>query len=453
MVLSIQKAVDEIKGDVASVLPRDVIVSLCRQLNHHWRQRCLDPVTTLRAFLMQVLHGNTACDHLPHLIGKAFTGEAYCLARSRLPLELFQRLLTAICGALRTCRGGAGWHGHRVWLLDGSSCSMPDTEELQKAFGQPGGQKVGCGFPVAHLLALFDFGTGFLLRVCAAPMRTHDMSQVERVHGEMQPGDVLVGDRGFCSYAHLALLFQAGIYGLFRTHQRIIVSFQKGRPFDAPQSQLSDRNRRKGRPKSRWIKWLGHVDQIVEYFKPAQRPQWMTIEAYAALPDSITVRELRYRITERGFRTKEVLLVTTLLDNQRYPSNDLAELYGHRWQVETNLRHLKQTLGMDILRTKSLNNVHKELCMFVLAYNLVRLVMLHASQQQCVPVDRISFIDALRWLRRTNRDAEFPSLLTNPLRPGRSEPRVRKRRPKEFPVMHQPRSQFRKPKSTKQLRS
>ena len=131
---------------------------------------------------------------------------------------------------------------------------MPDTDELQRAFGQPGGQKKGCGFPVAHLLTLFDFGTGLLLRVCAAPLRTHDMSQVERVHGEMRPGDILLADRGFCSYAHLALLFQAGIHGLFRLHQRMIVSFQKGRAHERAKPKRRHQGS-KGRPKSRWINW------------------------------------------------------------------------------------------------------------------------------------------------------------------------------------------------------
>jgi hypothetical protein len=327
---------------------------------------------------------------------------------------------------------------------------MPDTEELQKAFGQPGGQKKGCGFPVAHLLTLFEFGTGLLLRVTAAPLRTHDISQVERVHCEMQKGDVLLADRGFCSYGHIALLFLAGIHGVFRMHQRMIVNFRKGRPHQSLQSKRR-RQRKKGKkglPTSRWVKWLGKVDQVVEYFKPKQRPKWMTVQAYAALPDSLMLRELRYRISQKGYRTREVVLVTTLLDPQKYSSQDLADLYGRRWQVETNLRHLKQTLGMDVLHTKSLDNVLKEMTMFVLAYNLVRLVMLNAAEQQGIPVDRISFIDALRWLRDDKREAPFIPLIVVPKRPGRTEPRVRKRRPKEFPVMKKPRHQYRKCPST-----
>ena len=189
-------------------------------------------------------------------------------------------------------------------------------------------------------------------------------------------------------------------------------------------------------------------DQIVEYFKPKQRPQWMTAEAYAALPDSLMVRELRYRISQKGYRTREVVLVTTLLDHVQYSSEDLADLYARRWQVETNLKHLKQTLGMDVLHTKSLNNVLKELTMFVLVYNLVRLVMLNAAEQQNVPVERISFVDALRWLRDDTRETPFRPLIVIPVRRGRSEPRVRKRRPKEFPLMTQPREQLRQRQSS-----
>jgi len=320
---------------------------------------------------------------------------------------------------------------------------MPDTPELQKAFGQPPGQKVGCGFPVANLLVLFDLGTGFLMRIGAAPLRSHEMSRAATFHAEMQPNDVLVADRGFCSYAHLALLFQAEIHGVFRIHQQLIVNFRKGRPH-ASTGSLNNRRRSKGRPRSPWIQWLGHVDQIVEYVKPWHRPLWMTAEEYAALPVSLRVRELRYRIEQRGYRTRDVLLVTTLLDHTRYPSEDLAELYGQRWLVETNLRHLKQTLGMDVLRTKSLNNILKELAMYAIVYNLVRLVMLKAAQQQGTDLQRISFVDALRWLRTPPSKAMVSPLLCVPLRKGRVEPRVQKRRVKQYSLMTQPRNTLRR---------
>jgi hypothetical protein len=443
MVTSILRAVARIKADVAAHLQAATIERVCRELGHKWRDRVLNPVVTVHAFLLQVLHGYTACDHVPHLMGGKFTGEAYCQARRRLPLALFERLLSAVIESLGSCRDQAErWCGHRVWLLDGSGCSMPDTPELQKAFGQPGGQKPGCGFPVAHLLTLFHAGTGMLQKILTAPLRTHDMADAWRMHPELANGDVLLADRGFCSYAHLAQLVSSGLFGVFRLHQRIIVSFRKGR-LHIPPRPRGILKRAKGLPRSRWVRWLGRLDQVVEYYKPAQRPQWITAEAYAALPASILVRELRFSIRVPGIRTKEVTLVTTLLDADLYPAEELAQLYFDRWQVEINLRHLKQTLHLDVLRSKTVDGVHKELCMIALAYNLVRLVMFEAARRQDVAADRISFIDALRWLTNARPGETLRKLKVHRLR-NRFEPRVRKRRPKEYPLMKRPRAELRK---------
>jgi DDE family transposase len=444
MVNSILQAVRQIKADVARHLEAATITRLCGELNYMWRERTLGPVATLHGFLLQVLHGNTACDHVPHLMGQSFTGEAYGQARARLPLALFQCLLTAVGASLAACRDEAArWCGHRVWLLDGSGCSMPDTPELQAAFGQPGAQKPGCGFPVAHLLALFHAGTGMLQKVLVAPLRTHDLSGAWRMHGELQPGDVLVADRGFCSYAHLAQLIQAGLHAVLRVHQKQIVDFRIGRMHVPPSPPYPKLKGARGLPRSRWIRWLGKCDHIVEYFKSEHRPRWMTPETYAALPDSFVVRELRYQIQWPGCRTREIVLVTTLLDPRRYPAEELAQLYADRWQIETNLRHLKQTLRLDVLRCKTVAGVHKELLMISLAYNLVRLVMLAAAKQQHVPADRISFIDALRWLCHVRPGQLVRALIINRLRPGRVEPRVRKRRPKQYPLMKRPRHELR----------
>jgi hypothetical protein len=441
---NISHALHQIKSDVARTLEAAMIVRLCTELGHHWRERELNPVATVHGFLLQVLHGNTACNHVPHLMGKSISGEAYGQARARLPLELFQRLLREVCCSLRSCLDeSARWCGHRVWMMDGSSCSMPDTPQLQDAFGQPGRQAHGCGFPVAHLLTLFHAGTGMLLRVLAAPLRTHDMAQASQLHAELEPGDIVLADRGFCSYAHLALLMQSKMHAVFRLHQKQLVSFRIGR-LHVPPSPLFPRLRHsRGLPHSRWIKWLGRLDQQVEYFKPKQRPKWMSKEAYEALPGSIVVRELRYRIAQPGCRTREITLVTTLLDPVLYRAIDLAELYARRWQIETNLRHLKQTLHMDVLRTKTVAGIHKELMMFALVYNLVRLVMLQAGARQEVPPDRISFTDAMRWLQHVEPGKELENLDLVPRRPGRHEPRVRKRRPKQYDLMSKPRNALR----------
>jgi Transposase DDE domain len=443
MARSILAAVQQIKSDVARFLSPRLIRQVCQAVGHVWRQRILDPVTTVHLFVLQILHGNTACPHVPRLGAVACTGEAYCQARQRLPLRVLRYLLRALSHFLggSTMLDDGRWHGHRTFLVDGSSASMPDTPALQKAFGQPGAQKPGCGFPVMHLLALFHATTGFLLNVLTAPLRTHDMSRVGDVHPDLQAGDVLVGDRGFCSFAHLALLAARGIFGVFRVHQKQIVSF---RPHRRAASKRSRKRKQRGLPSSRWLKRLGRHDQLVQYLKPKKGPTWLTHEAFAALPKMLTVRELRFRIAERGRRTRVITLATTLLDSERYPKADLAELYAQRWQIETNFRHLKQTLRMDVLHCKTVEGVHKELTMYALVYNLVRLVMLEAAQRQRVPVERISFVDAVRWLADAAHGTTELHLRLVPDRPGRFEPRAVKRRPKEYPRLNKPRHVLRK---------
>ena len=187
------------------------------------------------------------------------------------------------------------------------------------------------------------------------------------------------------------------------------------------------------------------MDQVVEYFKPADRPDWMSAAEYEALPGSIVVRELRYRVEVPGFRTREVTLVTTLIDEGAYPADALADLYLTRWRVEEHLKALKQTMKMDVLKCMTVDGVLKELTMYAVAYNLVRVTMCEAAARQGVAVvDRVSFIDALRWLRGAEAGEEMPELVVNPLRPGRSEPRCKKRRPKQFDLMRLPRAELRK---------
>jgi hypothetical protein len=332
------------------------------------------------------------------------------------------------------------WRGHRTFLVDGSSFSMPDTPELRAHFGTSGRAKPGCSFPVARILALFHAGTGALLEVLAAPLRAHEMAGVGGVHAHLQGGDVLVGDRGFCSYLHLALLAARGVHAVIRMHHRQIVDFTPGRPHvgrDAKQGA-------KGRPRSRWLRRLGARDQVVEWSKPSKRPEWLAAEQFAALPATLRLRELRYDVGRPGYRTQAVTLVTTLLDAEAYPLESLAELYGLRWRVELDLRHLKTTMKMDVLKCKTVDGVLKELTVYALAYNLVRVVMLEAARRQGREVERVSFVDALRWLADAAGEGPLPRLVINPDRPGRVEPRVVKRRPKKFMWMTRTRAEWRK---------
>ena len=439
MALSIPQVVRQFKADVAKALSRETVVKICSNLGYVCRERLLDPTTTLHVFLLQILHGNTALTALSRLAGIPFTAAAFCYARGRLPLALFIDLLERVCDALfPEIEQSSRWRGHRTWTLDGSSFSMADTPALQAHFGQPTNQGKGCGFPVAHLLALFHAGTGLLQRVITAPLRTHDMRHAALMHPELHEGDILLADRGFASYAHLALLFLRNLHGVFRCHQQQIVNFRVGRKHTNP------RRPETGLPRSRYVCRLGRWDQVVEYSKPKEQPCWMDDATFARLPETLLVRELRFLTPQPGYRTRVITLVTTLLEAALYPKADLEQLYLKRWQIEVNFRHLKTTMRMEVLQCQSVEGVLKELYMFAIAYNLIRLVMLEASRRQQVPVERISFIDALRWLRDAGPDTPLTPLVVNPARPDRLEPRVLNRRMKEYPLMKKPRGTLRK---------
>ena len=440
---SITAALERIKQDPHALADRSLIETVCRELGLEWRETVLSPPVALAWFIRQVIEGNVSCAAVRQMAGGAFTTSAYCQARGRLPLEMVQEYSRRVCDAAG-CLGGRReeyrWRGHRTWHIDGSSFSMPDTPELQEHFGQPGKQKPGCGFPVAHLLGLFDARTGLIRRAIASPLRTHDLSKATQTHEHLQPGDLLIGDTAFGSYAHFALLVQADLHGLFPAHQIRITDFTPHRPHVRP----GTKNPPKGLPRSRWIKSLGKRDQWVEWFKPSQKPQWISQEQYDALPESIIVRETRRTIHRKGFRPITVTVASTLLDPQQYPADELIDLRCQRWGVETNLRHLKTTMGMEVLRCQSVAGVEKELAVFTLVYNLVRVVMMEAAARQAVPLDRISFADALYWVRHCRAGDEMPNLLVNPSRPGRVEPRAIKRRPKPYDQLNKPRDQLRK---------
>lgn len=444
-------ALRTVQQDVASHLSAEDIKKACVQSGHFWRNRILGPIEAIHFFLLQILLGNTSAQHISLHSGRSFSDSAYCQARSRLPLAVFRNLLLRI--SLSACEGArqeGSWHGHRTILIDGFSVSMPDTPELQSYFGQPGGQKAGCGFPVAKLLASFHAGTGLVTEIAAAPLRTHDLSQIDSMHPMLRAGDVLLGDRGFCSYLHLALLHLRGVHAVFRVHQRQKVDFTPGRKYARP----GEKGRHvKGLPRSRQIRKLGPQDQLVTWYRPETVPaRYVGKDGHRVrIPARLKLRELRYKIKAKGYRTHEVTLVTTLLDADVYPAREIADLYGKRWQVEVNLRDLKQTLGMDVLKCKKVEGILKEIHAFAIVYNLIRVVAMEAAKKQGVSPERISFVDALRWLELAEIDTEVPRLVINPIRRGRFEPRVRKRRPKQYPLMKTPRREWKEAVLRKEL--
>lgn len=445
----ISAVVAQIKSNPLALIGGAERVNQCfTAVGHVWRERLLNPANTLALFMLQVLHGNTAITHLKVLSPIACTESSYCAARQRLPVAGVVAVVEQLsCDRERCSEPASRWFGRRVLMTDATAASTPDTRELQKIWPQPSVQKSGVGFPIVKMLALMDLASGMILQLTMMCLNVHEMSQLAGPHGALLAGDVLLGDRAFCSFAHLYLLVKMSVDAVFRMHQRQIVDFTPGRPHRG-KSKKKNKKYQRGVPSSRFVKKLGGMDQLVEWIKPATRPVWMTDAQFADQPDVLRMRELRYQIKAKGMRTREVTIATTLLDPMRYPKREIAKLYGLRWEIETNFRHMKSTMKMEHLKCQSPDGVVKELMMFALVYNLVRTAMVAAAQRQGVAdANRISFIAVLRWLRSLPAPATgpMPKMIVNPARPGRSHPRVKKRRMKEYDLMTKPRAEYAEP--------
>lgn len=264
-------------------------------------------------------------------------------------------------------------------------------------------------------MGLFHGPSGLLVDLLVEPLYTHEASIAHRLFTWLRSGDILVGDRAFASYVLLAMLQPRGVHAVMRQHQRRLIDFRRGR-------------------------YVGRKDRIITLAKPVKPPCWMKREEFDRLRETLTVRQLQYSVVAKGYRSQTVVLVTTLLDGVAYPVADLAELYSERWEVETCYRHLKQTLGMDLLRGQSEEGIGKELFMYRIVYNVVRAIMVQSAVERGVPPARLSMIDALRWLRDGPIDLDrLPPIRVNPHRPGRHQPRAVKRRPRQYPSLAHPR--------------
>lgn len=432
MSCSIARSVQEIKGDLRSIVTPELIMGLCQAAAHVWRDRTLGPAETIYLFIAQVLHGNTSCAHVRQLGNFAFTRSAYCEARKRLPVEIFRELLRETGQRVTEQANRVGlWRGHRVVSMDGSSFSMADTKPLRALFHWAP-EKRGFELPVSKFVALFDLITGALLDLVPASLCDHELQIVQRLHDLLRPNDVVVADRLYCTYAYLAQLCSEQLHFVIR------VPAASRRIDFRPHRRHAEFKHWKG-PQSIWIHRHGKHDQIVDWIKPAEAPPWLPREIWDRLPERLRVRELRYRVTRRGYRSREVTLVTTLLDPERYPKEAVASLYSRRWQIETNLRHLKTTMRMDVLRCQTVDGIHRELAVFGIVYNAVRLVMIHGAEAHGVPPDRISFIDVLRWLELGCPGESLPPFIINPVRARSPAPRIVRRRHKGHTYMTRPR--------------
>lgn len=430
-------------------LSGEAILKAAAAESYQWRERIWTPIQTLWTFLVQVLNPDCSCRAaVAHaLAGQAAMSEtlqvsadpsAYCQARRRMPLGLFKMAFQTIGERLRAHVGTDYlWHERRVWVVDGSSCSMPDTPELQETFGQPDGQAQGCGFPVARLVGLFCWATGTIVDVVMAPYRSSELALWRQLWGHVQSGDIVLADRFYCTYAEVAQLLARGCDGVFRLQgaRTRTMDFREG-------------------------KRLGKDDRLVRWDRPKLCPRTLRPEQFALLPESLSVRVLRFHTRTPGFRSRRILIATTLLDPKVYSLETMAQLYADRWTVELRLRDLKTTLGMDVLRGQSPDVVYKEIYMHVVAYNLIRVLMWQAAQEHGRPLHRLSFAGTMQRFEvmapyfylfcGTDKAVRLYQVLLDwiagdvlPYRPGRIEPRAVKRRPKEYDRLNKPRHQLR----------
>jgi hypothetical protein len=415
------------------------------------RQRLFPQLITFWAFLAQVLERGSSCrDALRRItawmqferpgspLPSTQTG-GFCTARRRLPDATLEKIGAQMANQLeRNLPSAELWLKRRVKIVDGTTASMPDTDENQEAWPQQRSQKPGCGFPLVKLVGFFSLGSGALLEMAEGSLRQHERLLARQLWARLDPGDVVLADRGLCSYLDLSEIARLGADAVMRLHQMRKVDFRKGQR-------------------------LGPDDQIVVWTKPAQRSAGSTPEAFAALPATLILRMVRYRVKTPGFRTKEVVLITTLLDPIAYPASELAALYFQRWSVELHFREIKVLLGLDVLHCLTPEMIRKEIAMHRIAYNLVRLLMQRASLTHHVPLVRISFKGALDSLhhfadaihalaghprRQAGLLAELLRTIAKdllPVRPGRTEPRAKKRRPKNYHLLTSPRRKMNVP--------
>ena len=411
----------------------------------HSRHRRWDLRLVFWTFLWQVAQTGSSCREairqaqaLCHSHGRVpppATTSPYCQARANLPLERLDQIHRSVVDEADQIIGsGDLWCERRVLVADGTTLTAPDTPENQHLFPQQSVQRPGCGFPIIRIVALLSLATGMLVGWATGNWYDHEVPLLQSLWDYLAPGDVLLADRGFCNWSLLAQCLQRNLDAVFRLKGSRRGDFRRG-------------------------KRLSRDERLVQWRKPTQ-PAWtVSNKLWAQLPEVLTLRLVRCRLTLPGFRTRQVILVTTLLDREAFPPFKLAQLYYRRWFMELSLRNLKTTLQMDQLSCKTPSNLEREIRMHFLVHNLVRRLMLEAARRHHVPLERVSFAGSLATARRygeallQTRSARQRRLLQDQLfrvlaqdlvpdRPGRRDPRAVKRRPKPYPLLMNHRHHF-----------
>lgn len=420
--------------DFFNVLTSEELLQTTESLLPEHRERLYPPTVTLSMFMRQTLEADASCQKAVNgwaaqraadgLRACSVRTGAYCRARQRLPLEMVSGLARRT-GQVLSLKAHKRWlwRGRAVKLVDGTGLSMPDTPENQAVYPQPSTQAQGVGFPLARLVMVICLATGAALDAAIGPYQgkgSGELSLVREVLGSLHPGDVTLADAMYCNYFLIATLMAAGVDVLFEQNGSRITDFRRGHK-------------------------LGARDHIVRWPKPKERPQWMTPEQYANAPKEIELRECQVH---------HQVLVTTLREHRRVSKDDLSQLYARRWSVELDLRNLKTTTGMDVLRCQTPEMNIKQMWVHLLAYNVIRLLMAQAASHVGKDPRDLSFKHAVQlwteWVARGLSGAHDSGRLFTLIaqskvghRPGRIEPRMRKRRPKPYPWLKTPRAHAR----------
>lgn len=438
-----QATLAQLQEHLREFLPTSVLVATDEGPNS--RDRVFNLRLTCECFLWQLLKPQTSCREvvrqvqaLLRLHGRAPVDEsdsAYIQARQRLPRQRLAQALSATAQAADRRVGGSGTlQGRPVKVADGSTTQLPDTPKNQQRYPQSRSQKPGCGFPMLKFVVLFSLTSGAVLNVAWGRLRHHDLRLFRQLWQHLKRGDIFLGDRAWGEYTTLTELPRQGVDVVARLHACRKVDFRRAQR-------------------------LAHHDGLFIWTKSGTRSKLLTRRAWQRLPAQITVRVIRFTATIRGFRSRRVTLVTTLLDPKLYPAAEIIALYARRWRLELCLRDLKTTLGMEQLRCKTPDMVEKELLAYLVAHNLIRCVMAEAVARYAVDLERVSFkgtVDAVRQYSAALAQARsqklrhqlWDDLLWNLARdrvrhrPGRIEPRAVKRRPKPYPLLNQPRRRF-----------
>jgi hypothetical protein len=425
-------------------LSAEVVQDALREANVDFRERTYTPWITLWAFLNQVMSSDhscrfAVCQVIAYLASQgrrvcSAATSTYCEARARLPEAFYQYLFRRV-GRHTMEDAPSRWlcQGRPVKVVDGTTFLMPDTEANQQEYPQADPERPGLGFPIARVLVIFSLAVGTVLEAAIRPYHgktTGELAMFRELSESLQGNDIVLGDKGFCSYCHVAWLHERPI--------DVVLTLNRSRL-----------------PNLVRIRKLAKNDVLYRWNKPKDKPEGFTAEEFATLPPYLEVRMITVAVHTRGFRPEQLEILTTLLDEKQFPPSEIAELYRRRWMCELYLRDLKTTLQMDKLRCETPEMVRKEIYAHLLAYNVIRTQLAQAAYYLSMLPHQISFKGTIQALtafeafcRNITRDELATKIATIGYsevgkQPGRCEPRKLKRRPK-YDFLTEPRDVARK---------